>query len=165
LSEATEDLCILYRAVSRRQGRSIDYAGCVTAQEAFRLKQMGLAKIVDVHGDDQAGGSREGRLPIPGAIRVSLREAADGRARPSERKGRTSPERDDANRSMIDSLHLLAGHNDILMFLSQNSEVSHAAATMAAQAGFYCVLNVLDGREQYRRAGAAPSVARGECQG
>jgi len=110
VSDVTEDLQILYRAVSRRQGRSIDYAGCVTAQEALRLKQMGLAKIVDLDG-----------LP--------------------------DPEGDDATPALVDSLHRLAGNNDILMFVSRNPGASHAAATMAAQAGFYCVLNVIDGHE------------------
>jgi len=149
LSDVTEDLQILYRAVSRRQGRSIDYAGCVTADEALRLQQMGLAKIVDVQAegdraDDETDGSDADQQPIPGAIRVCLRA--------SERGGTTVPERDRAKPSMIDSLRLLAGNNDILMFLSKDCDDSHAAASQAAKEGFYCVLNVIDGRECYRRS-------------
>jgi hypothetical protein len=48
------------------------------------------------------------------------------------------------------ALRIEAADHEMLMFLSRSADASHAAATLAAQAGFYCVLNILDGRERYR---------------
>ena len=53
----SEDLAILYRAVSRRQG-GVVYAGCITAQEALRLMQLGLARLVDIRAEGDADDGR-----------------------------------------------------------------------------------------------------------
>jgi hypothetical protein len=50
--------------------------------------------------------------------------------------------------------------DEILMFLSRTTGSSHAAATLAAQAGYFCVLNIVDGRECYREASSGERVAR-----
>jgi hypothetical protein len=136
MSDVTEDLRILYRAVSRKQGRAIEYAGCLTAQEALRLTQLGLGKIVDVQTrDDSLNGDSGGPQPIRDAIRV-----------PACPAGVESPE----TSVLLASLGRAARTNDILMFVSGTSESSHRAATVAAEAGFFCVLNILDGRGRLR---------------
>ena len=47
MADASEDLMILRRAVSRTQGR-VSYAGSVSAREAHRLVELGLARLMDV---------------------------------------------------------------------------------------------------------------------
>jgi hypothetical protein len=135
MSDVTEDLRILYRAVSRKQGRAIEYAGCLTAQEALRLTQLGLGKIVDVQTADDSLSDCGGPQPIRDAIRV-----------PACTTGGESPDRS----VLLAPLGLAARTNDILMFVSGTSESSHRAATVAAEAGFFCVLNILDGRGRLR---------------
>jgi hypothetical protein len=128
----SEDLAILYRAVSRRQGR-VDYAGCITAGEALRLMQSGLARLVDVcTGPDPGRSQLESHLPS-GALAVALPPSSSG-----------SPVHD-----FGEALGALAAATETLLFIAGSAEDSHAAATLAARAGFYCALQVLDERERY----------------
>lgn len=138
MDDVSEDLAILYRAVARRRGLTV-YAGCVTAPEAFRLVQMGVARLVDVREDGSDGEGREpAALPeaaaLPGAAALWMPRATSG-----------SPVHD-----LGEALRRIAAPTDTLLFISAASGVSHEAATLAARAGFCCVLNVLDGRERYR---------------
>jgi hypothetical protein len=59
---------------------------------------------------------------------------------------------------LLESLHRVAAADDLLLFLARSSELSHAAATLAAQGGFMRVLNIVDERDRYLQcsAGVAP---------
>ena len=107
MADADDGLQNLYRAVSRKQGRAIAYAGCVTAPEARQLASLGLARLVDIR---IVGGS------------------------------------DFPQAGFVEALHRVARPDETMVFVSATPESSHAAATVAAKAGFHGVLNALDGR-------------------
>lgn len=136
MTDVSQDLLILYRAVSRKQGHAIEYAGCLTAEEALGLTQLGLGRIVDVKSGAESSSGGVDRQPIPGAIEVA--DVAGGQRSESS--------------ALIGALRGQAGPNQILMFLSDTCESSHAAATLAARAGFFCALNILDSRECFWQA-------------
>ncbi len=128
----SEDLAILYRAVSRRQGEVV-YAGSVTAKEALRLVQLGVARLVDIRDETNPVEAELEPALLRGAIPLSL-----------------PPTSGYSIQDFGDNLRADADPTDTLLFIAGATSRSHAAATLAARAGFCCALNVLDERERYR---------------
>jgi rhodanese-related sulfurtransferase len=126
-SSGEEKTQILYRAFSRSGGKPRTYAGYVTPQEAQRLAELGVAKIVDL----RTAFEREYVGHVPETLHVEWLPL-----------GSTEP-----NPGFIDVLRTVADPTDTLVFLCRSGKRSDAAATAAAAAGFGCVLNVLGGFE------------------
>jgi hypothetical protein len=137
MDDVSEDLAILYRAVTRRQGR-LAYAGCITAPEARRLVQLGIGRLIDVRANIDGHADREPE-PLPEATTLPVPQGASGEA--TDAFGKT--------------LRAFAAPTETLLFISGSPDASHQAATLAARAGFHCALNVLDGRERYRAIGTS----------
>jgi hypothetical protein len=134
MDDVSEDLAILYRAVSRREGRGV-YAGCITAREALRLVQLGVARLVDVRGGEERDRPPTEAPALSGALVLSLPRPSAG-----------SPVHD-----LGEALRALgASTTDTLLFIAGRPLESQVAATLAARAGFHCALHVLDERERYR---------------
>ncbi len=128
----SDDLAILYRAVSRRQGR-VAHAGCVTAGEALRLVQLGLARLVDVRARPDADRSQPEPRILAGALAVTMPPPSSG----------------PALYGLGEALRAMAAPTETLLFIAASAEDAHAAATLAARAGYCCALHVLDERERY----------------
>ena len=118
---------ILYRAFSRSGGKPRTYAGYVTPQEAQRLAEMGVAKIVDL----RTAFEREYVGHVPGTLHVEWLPL-----------GSSEP-----NPGFIDALRGVADQKDTLVFLCRSGKRSASAAEAAAKAGFGSAFNILEGFE------------------
>ena len=118
---------IFDRAAERAKALALDYAGAVTPQEAWALRQAGAADIVDVR--TQAEYEYVGR--IPSTTLVEWRKIGDTARNPA----------------FIDELAALFARERALLFLCRSAVRSHHAATLATQSGFQRAYNILEGFE------------------
>jgi rhodanese-related sulfurtransferase len=118
---------IFERAAARAKALGLDYAGAVTPQEAWALRQGGAADIVDVR--TRAEHEYVGR--IPATTLVEWRRLGD--AQPNPR--------------FVDELAAQFARERPLLFLCRSAVRSHHAATLATQHGFARAYNILEGFE------------------
>ncbi|MGE5095145.1 MAG: rhodanese-like domain-containing protein [Betaproteobacteria bacterium] len=118
---------IFERAAARAKALGLDYAGAVTPQEAWALKQAGAAEIVDVRTQPEY--EYVGR--VPDTVLVEWRKHGERTPSPTfieELAARFPPER-------------------ALLFLCRSAVRSHHAARLATERGFARAYNVLEGFE------------------
>lgn len=118
---------IFERASARAKALGLDYAGAVTPQEAWALKQAGAADIVDVR--TQAEYEYVGR--VPDTVLIEWRK-----------QGERSP-----NPAFIQEVAARFERERPLLFLCRSAVRSHHAAKLASDAGFARSYNVLEGFE------------------
>ena len=118
---------IFERAAQRAKALGLDYAGAVTPQEAWALRQARAADIVDVR--TRAEHEYVGR--IPATTLVEWRRLGD--AQPNPR--------------FVDELAAQFARERPLLFLCRSAVRSHHAATLATQNGFAHAYNILEGFE------------------
>jgi rhodanese-related sulfurtransferase len=124
-AEAVAD--VVDRATTRGREARLPYAGAVTPEEAWRLQQAGVARIVDVRTRPEW--EYVGR--VPDSTLVEWR-----------RYGDSAP-----NTAFIAQL---SGHFDreaTLLFICRSGVRSHHAAALAAASGFRHAFNVVEGFE------------------
>jgi rhodanese-related sulfurtransferase len=128
-----EAAAILERAAARAQAMGLHYAGAVTPQEAYELREVGAAKIVDV------------RTPM------EWREIGHPLEAPLIEWPRAGgPE---AWGAFIEGLRAQFDPGEKLLFICRSGVRSHYAAELAARAGFGNTYNVLEGFEGEQGAG------------
>ena len=118
---------ILQRAAERARALGLPYAGAVTPQEAWALKQAGAADIVDVR--TQAEYEYVGR--VPDTVLIEWRKLGERTPDPH----------------FIGEVAARFPMDRPLLFLCRSAVRSHHAAALAAQAGFQRTYNVLEGFE------------------
>jgi rhodanese-related sulfurtransferase len=114
------------RAAERGQQLKLPYAGALTPAEAFALMQAG-AKLVDVRTKPEllyVGG-------VPGSVLVEW-QTYPGNAQ---------------NAAFLAQLAEAVAPQETLLFMCRSGARSHAAAALAAQAGWRDSYNVLEGFE------------------
>jgi rhodanese-related sulfurtransferase len=110
----------------RRAELELDYAGAVTPPEAWQLVQQGAATLIDVRTAPEF--KFVGR--VPGTTNVEWHgKDAEPRAR------------------FLQQLHEAADRDEAVLLICRSGVRSHAAASVAAAAGFSRVYNVLEGFE------------------
>ena len=114
-------------AAERAKALGLDYAGAVTPQEAWALKQSGAADIVDVR--TKAEYEYVGR--IAGTTLIEWRRLGDSMPNPG----------------FMDELMGQFPKDRPLLFLCRSAVRSHHAATLAAKNGFARAYNILEGFE------------------
>lgn len=118
---------VLARAAQRAAAKSLPYFGEVTPAEAWQLMRTGVALIVDVR--TLAEWTYVGH--IEGAPLVEWRAFGAQQANPD----------------FVGQLAEQAGPDTPVMFLCRSGVRSHAAAQLAAQAGYGKAMNILEGFE------------------
>jgi rhodanese-related sulfurtransferase len=118
---------IFQRAAERGKALGLDYAGAVTPQEAWALKQAGAADIVDVR--TQVEYEYVGR--VPDTVLIEWRKLGERAPDPH----------------FIDALAARFPTQRPLLFLCRSAQRSHHAAKLATEHGFRRSYNVLEGFE------------------
>jgi Rhodanese-related sulfurtransferase len=118
---------ILERAAQRAKALGLDYAGAVTPQEAWALRQSGAADIVDVR--TKVEHEYVGR--IPGTTLIEWRKLGEKLPDPA----------------FIDQLVAQFRKDRPVLFLCRSAVRSHHAATLATKNGFGHAYNILEGFE------------------
>lgn len=118
---------IFRKAHERAKALGLEYAGAVTPEEAWALKQAGAAEIVDVR--TQAEYEYVGRVPDTPLLEW-------------RRHGEQA-----RNPRFIDELAAMYAPERVLLFLCRSAVRSHHAATLAAAHGFERAYNILEGFE------------------
>lgn len=118
---------ILAKAAERAHGRDTPYAGLVTPAEAWRLRELGAARIIDVR--TEAEWLYVGRVPDSQLVEWRAFKA------------------DKPNPEFIHQLRDIAVPHETLLFLCRSAQRSHAAATLATASGFPHCYNILEGFE------------------
>lgn len=128
---------ILMRAVQRGHTKTLPYAGEVTAVEAFQLREAGLATIIDVRSAAE--------YEFVG--RVSDTTLIEWNHWPS---GQRNPD-------WLATFSRQVAIDDTVLLLCRSGVRSHAAAMLAAEAGYRNVYNIIDGfegpRDQHEQRG------------
>jgi rhodanese-related sulfurtransferase len=125
---------ILAHAADRGERRGLRYAGAVTPAEAHRLREAGVAVIIDVRTPmeyEQVG-------HVPG---TPLIEWPRGGSRAELQ-------------AFLDALHEKFDPAEKLLFICRSGVRSHYAAELAAHAGYENAYNVIEGFEGEYGAGA-----------
>ena len=125
IDDATKE--ILSRARARAEQEGLKYAGQVTPQDAWALVSANAAVIVDVRTVEE----RKYVGHVPDTLHVAW---ATG----------TSMNR---NPRFVRELEAQVSKDAVVLLLCRSGKRSHAAAEVAAQAGFRSVLNIIDGFE------------------
>ena len=124
---------ILNKAAERGKQLKLPYAGALLPQEAYELMQKAPgAKLVDVR--THAEWNYVGRIPNSVQIEWQTYPASQ------------------PNPNFLDELQAQADKQAVVMFLCRSGARSHAAAAIAAQAGYSHSYNVLQGFEGDRDA-------------
>ena len=118
---------IFRKAAERAKALGLEYAGAVTPEEAWALKQAGAAEIVDVR--TQAEYEYVGR--VPDTPLVEWRKLGEKTPSPG----------------FIGELAALYPPDRPLLLLCRSAVRSHHAATLAAKHGFGRAYNILEGFE------------------
>jgi rhodanese-related sulfurtransferase len=119
---------ILNKAAERGKKMNLTYRGALLPQEAYELMQKAPgAKLVDVR--THAEWDYVGR--IPGSVQIEWQTYPGSRPNPN----------------FLNELQAQADRQAVVMFLCRSGGRSHAAATVAAQAGYSYSYNVLEGFE------------------
>ena len=118
---------IFQKASERAEALGLDYAGAVTPQEAWELKQASAADIVDVR--TKAEYEYVGR--IPQTTLIEWRKLGDAQPNPG----------------FIDGLVAQFPKERPLLFLCRSAVRSHHAATLATKNGYGRAYNILEGFE------------------
>jgi rhodanese-related sulfurtransferase len=118
---------IFEKAAERARALGLAYAGAVTPQEAWTLKQSGAADIVDVR--TKAEYEYVGR--IPSTTLVEWRRLGDSQPNPR----------------FMEELAAQYGRERPLLFLCRSAVRSHNAAALAATHGYEHAYNILEGFE------------------
>lgn len=119
---------ILNKAAERGKKMNLPYGGALLPQEAFELMQKAPgAKLVDVR--TQAEWDYVGR--IPGSLQIEWQSYPGSKPNPS----------------FLDELQAHTDKQEVVMFLCRSGARSHAAAAVAANAGYSHSYNVLQGFE------------------
>lgn len=118
---------ILNKAAERAKEMNLPYGGALLPQEAYELMQMPEAKLVDVR--TQAEWDYVGR--IPGSVQIEWQTYPGSRPNPN----------------FLNELQAQADKQTVVMFLCRSGARSHAAAAVAARAGYSRSYNVLQGFE------------------
>jgi rhodanese-related sulfurtransferase len=124
ITEAEE---ILATAIERGRARNLPYAGEVTPTEAHRLAAAHGARIVDVRSAAET--HFVGR--VPGASLIEWTHWPGGEFNPQ----------------FLPELRRHCRTEHVVLFLCRSGVRSHAAATVAAEAGFTQAFNILEGFE------------------
>lgn len=117
----------LANAAARGRVKELIYAGEVTPEEAHFLIEKGEAKVVDV----RARHEHEFIGRIPGSRLIEWKFWPSG----------------EPNLLFLDELRAHYKPDDKLLFLCRSGVRSHAAARVAAEAGFRHAYNILEGFE------------------
>jgi rhodanese-related sulfurtransferase len=117
---------VFARAAARAAELELAYAGAVTPVEAYHLTQHNAARIVDVRTGPEY--SFVGRVPDTPLIEWHGMDSASCRA-------------------FLSGLRQVAEPDEAILLICRSGVRSHAAATVAAQAGYTRVYNVLEGFE------------------
>ncbi|MEO8935646.1 MAG: rhodanese-like domain-containing protein [Burkholderiaceae bacterium] len=118
---------ILARAAIRGRDKGVPYAGLVTPIEAYALMLAGAATLVDVR--TRFENEYVGRVPDTPLIEWKTLGAAH------------------PNPTFLDQLEALEGKRENLLFLCRSGVRSHAAAMVAAEAGYAHAYDILEGFE------------------
>lgn len=119
---------ILNNAAERGKEMKLPYRGALLPQEAYELMQKAPgAKLVDVR--THAEWDYVGR--IPGSVQIEWQSYPGSRPNPN----------------FLNELQTQADKQAVVMFLCRSGGRSHAAAAVAAQAGYSYSYNVLEGFE------------------
>lgn len=112
---------------ARAQAENLPYAGNVTPKEAWRLFSRHQAILVDVRSSEEL--KFVGR--VPGSRHVPWTNGLELLPNPN----------------FLNDLEEKAGKDKVVLILCRSGRRSVSAATLATQAGFSCVFNVLEGFE------------------
>jgi rhodanese-related sulfurtransferase len=124
---------VLGRATSRAKAAGLPYAGALLPAEAYALLQQAPgARLIDVR--TRAEWNYVGR--ISGAIEIEWQSFPTGQP----------------NTAFLDELQAQVGKEAMVFFICRSGVRSHAAATLAAHAGYTQAFNVLEGFEGDRDA-------------
>jgi rhodanese-related sulfurtransferase len=118
---------ILARARARGEAAGLTYAGQVTPQEAWALFSAGAAVIVDVRTAEE----RKFVGYIPDTPHVAWATGLGMVLNPN----------------FLRELEAAVPHDAVVLLLCRSAKRSHAAAELAAKAGYRCVINILEGFE------------------
>jgi len=119
---------ILNKAAGRGREMNLPYGGALLPQEAYELTQKAPgAKLVDVR--TQAEWDYVGR--IPGSVQIEWQTYPGSKPNPN----------------FLNQLQSQVDKQAVVMFLCRSGARSHAAAAVAAQAGYSQSYNVLQGFE------------------
>lgn len=123
----TEAEEILATASERGLQKNLPYAGEVTPEEAHRLFSAAGAKVIDVRS--QFEHEYIGR--VPGSALIPWKQWPSGEFNPH----------------FLPELRRQCSADNIVLFLCRSGVRSHAAAAVAAEAGYTQAFNVLEGFE------------------
>lgn len=123
------DAAALFAEAAARRDPSAAYAGAVTPPQAWALVTAGAARLVDVRTPAEL--QYVGR--VPGALHVQWHGSELAQI------GR-----------FLQGLQAVAETGEPLLFLCRSGQRSQLAATVAADAGYAAVYNVLEGFEGRR---------------
>jgi rhodanese-related sulfurtransferase len=125
---------ILNKAAERGRKMNLPYGGALLPQEAYELMQKAPgARLVDVR--TEAEWDYVGR--IPGSVQIEWQTYPGSKPNPN----------------FLNELQAQTDKQAVVMFLCRSGARSHAAAALAAQAGYSHSYNVLQGFEGDRDAG------------
>ena len=124
---------IFERAARRARELGLAYAGAVKPDEAHRLREAGVAAIVDVRTEHEL--RHVGH--VPGVPSVEWPRGGDHRALAA----------------FVDEIKARFAPDEALLFLCRSGVRSHYAALAAAGAGYARAYNVLEGFEGDQGAG------------
>lgn len=133
---------ILKKAAGRGKEMNLPYGGALFPQEAYELMQNSPgAKLVDVR--TKAEWDYVGR--IPGSVRIEWQTYPGSKPNPN----------------FLNELQAETDKQAVVMFLCRSGARSHAAAALAAQAGYSKSYNVLQGFEGDKDAGGHRNTVGG----
>jgi len=118
---------ILKKAAARAKEMGLPYAGALLPAEAFELMKTGSAKLVDVR--TRAEWDYVGK--IPGSLLIEWQTYPSSLLNPE----------------FLGQLHAQVGKEETVMFLCRSGARSSSAAKRAAEEGYACSYNVLQGFE------------------
>jgi rhodanese-related sulfurtransferase len=126
-SDKTEGEMILVLARNRATKDQLPYAGAVTPREAFRLTELGAARIIDVRtpAENYFVGRINGSVLVPWQLEMP----------------------GDQDVSFLEKIAAVAKPSDTLLLLCRSAKRSHSAAIVLAQAGWSRAFNILEGFE------------------
>ena len=125
IDDATKE--ILSRARARAEQEGLKYAGQVTPQDAWALVSANAAVIVDVRTVEE----RKYVGHVPDTLHVAWATGTGMNRNPR----------------FLRELEAQVSKDAVVLLLCRSGKRSHAAAEVAAQAGFRSVLNIIDGFE------------------
>lgn len=118
---------ILATATARGRQKNLPYAGEVTPRETYQLSSSSDVKIIDVRSQFEHRYIGH----IPGSTLIPWKHWPSGQF----------------NEQFVEILQQQCSRDEIVLFLCRSGVRSHAAAALAAKAGFGQAFNILEGFE------------------